>query len=52
MPDLSVFNDLIERYFQKRLDARTLLGVWGRFDLGPADRPMPFERWESTFTHF
>ena len=46
MPDLSVFNDLIERYFQKRLDARTLLGVWGRFDLGTADRPMPFERWE------
>ena len=46
MPDLSVFNDLIERYFQKRLDARTLLGIWGRFDLGTADRPMPFERWE------
>ena len=46
MPDLSVFNDLIERYFQKRLDARTLLGIWGRFDLGTADRPMPFNRWE------
>ena len=46
MPDLSVFNDLLERYFQKRLDARTLLGIWGRFDLGTADRPMPFERWE------
>jgi len=47
IPDLQKsFNYLIEKYFEKRFKAKTLLDVWSRSDLSTADRPLPFSRWK------
>ena len=49
LPDMSVYNRLLKKYFQKRMDARTLLGTWGRNDYSTADRPKPFWRWKAVY---
>ena len=38
------FNYLIEKYFEKRFKAKTLLDVWSRSDLSTADRRLSFSR--------
>ena len=49
LPDMSVYNRLLSKYFQQRMDARTLLGTWSRSDYATVDRPKPSWRWKAVY---
>ena len=49
LPDMSVYNKLLEKYFKQRMDARTLLGTWSRSDYATVDRPKPSWRWKAVY---